>query len=307
MAQPNAEDILAAQQRVDAYPNDVNARVELVSALVSFHLARSGQLTAEQFGPHFLFFIANAPWLPATISRDIVFPETEWHRRLDLAWQESIAKYSSNAEVLLSAARFYLDVDQDRARELTRRAFELAPHEEATRTRWGELQLKGVGLGRADCSISLAATLLDPPTRFPPNVELAAMARLLNGDAARARELAHTALSLAGPLVPDYGHIGHTVLGVLCMDEGEYELALDHLRESASHCVGLDGPWLQLASRLLQAGHIEAVAEFLRAMARAWPAGCDRLTDWARHLESGWATPLPDRLDRDASPERRSV
>jgi len=301
MASPTAEYVLAAQQRVDQRPDDVDARVELVSALVSFRLAQGGQLTADELGPHFLFFIANAPWLPATTSRDIVVPGTEWHRRLERAWQESIAKHFNSAEVLLSAARFYLDVDEDRAHELTGRAFDLAPQDEETRTRWGELQLKGVGLGRPDCSISLAAMLLDPLARFPPSVELAAMARLLNGDGARARELAHTALSLAGPLVPDYGHIGHTVLGLGCIDEGRAGAALDHLRESASHRVGAEGPWLRLASRLLQAGHVDAVAEFLTAMAAVWPAGRDRLTAWAGHLGSGGAAPLPDRLDKGDS------
>jgi hypothetical protein len=111
-----------------------------------------------------------------------------------------------------------------------------------------------------------------------------------------AKVFAERAISLAPVFRTDwnYGnavHLGHTVLGLLALREGDVDLAADELRKSGdtpgSPQLNTFGPTMQLAKELLQAGHIAPVLSYLKQCRGFWRMGSTWLDLWESEVSSG--------------------
>lgn len=124
----------------------------------------------------------------------------------------------------------------------------------------------------------------------------AAAAAFHLGQLAEAKVYAQRALALA-PSYPDnwnYGnaiHLGHSVLGLLALSEGDLPKAVTELRESASTPgspqLNSFGPTMQLAKALLRHGHADAVLEYLNECRVFWGMGGTWLDLWERKIRAG--------------------
>ena len=124
----------------------------------------------------------------------------------------------------------------------------------------------------------------------------AAAAAFHLGQLADAKLFAQRALALA-PNYPDnwnYGnaiHLGHTVLGLLALNEGDQTKAITELRESGttpgSPQLKSFGPTMQLAKALLRNGQTDAVLEYLNECRVFWEMGGTWLDLWERKIREG--------------------
>jgi len=111
-----------------------------------------------------------------------------------------------------------------------------------------------------------------------------------------ARAFAERSLALA-PLFQEnwnYGnaiHIGHTVLGLIALNEGDEITAIAELVASGktpgSPQLNSFGPTMQLAKALLRAGHVEPVPEYLEQCRAFWEMGGAWLNLWERMVRQG--------------------
>lgn len=124
----------------------------------------------------------------------------------------------------------------------------------------------------------------------------AAAAAFLLGDHANAKLYADRTLLLADryPQNWNYGnavHLGHTVLGLLALHDGNALEAIAELRASArtpgSPQLNTFGPTMQLAKALLREGHTAPVLEYLDACRLFWVEGGAPLDIWERKIRAG--------------------
>lgn len=111
-----------------------------------------------------------------------------------------------------------------------------------------------------------------------------------------AADLARRAIELAAANEKDWNHgnalhAGHTVLGLLALQEGEIEEAIRDLHASGnvrgSPQLASFGPSMQLAKELLIRGQVKPVVEFLCQCRSFWESGDLWLDVWKRKIESG--------------------
>jgi tetratricopeptide (TPR) repeat protein len=124
----------------------------------------------------------------------------------------------------------------------------------------------------------------------------AAAAAFHLGQLGEAKEYAERALALA-PSYRDnwnYGnavHLGHTVIGLLALTEGNLVKAVAELHESAttpgSPQLNSFGPTMQLAKALLREGEVVAVLEYLDGCRVFWEMGGTWLSLWERKIRAG--------------------
>jgi len=124
----------------------------------------------------------------------------------------------------------------------------------------------------------------------------AAMAAYTLSDYALARELAHTALSLA-PSYKDnwnYGnalHFAYTALGLLSLSTGDARAAVEQLRLSGdtpgSPQLNSFGPSMRLARDLLRSGESAAVLAYFGQCRRFWSMGQTWLAIWEKKVARG--------------------
>jgi tetratricopeptide (TPR) repeat protein len=111
-----------------------------------------------------------------------------------------------------------------------------------------------------------------------------------------AKQFAERALALA-PAFQDnwnYGnaiHLGHTVLGLIALNDQDFVLAIEELHASGqtlgSPQLNSFGPTMQLAKALLKAGHIEPVVAYLNQCRQFWEMGGAWLDIWERKIREG--------------------
>jgi hypothetical protein len=99
------------------------------------------------------------------------------------------------------------------------------------------------------------------------------------------------------PIFPkdwNYGnaiHLGHTVLGLLALREGDVNVAIEELRKSGetpgSPQLNTFGPTMQLAKELLKAGHTAPVLGYLKQCRSFWHMGSTWLDLWESKALSG--------------------
>ena len=111
-----------------------------------------------------------------------------------------------------------------------------------------------------------------------------------------AKALAERCLALA-PSYRDnwnYGnavHLGHTVLGLLALQDGNNEAAILELHASGntpgSPQLNSFGPTMHLAKSLLKTGHVAPVLEYLKQCRAFWEMGGTWLDLWERRVREG--------------------
>ena len=117
-----------------------------------------------------------------------------------------------------------------------------------------------------------------------------------HADARSVRRLAHEYLQAAelNRNSSNYGnaiHQGHTVLGLLELDNGNVESAERHLVAAARtpgspQLKGL-GPNMMLAARLLQHGRMDTVLSYLTQCGKLWKLSFGRLWMWKLDIRRG--------------------
>jgi tetratricopeptide (TPR) repeat protein len=111
-----------------------------------------------------------------------------------------------------------------------------------------------------------------------------------------AKRYAERAIELA-PLFQknwNYGnaiHFGHTVLGLLALNDGDLVLAAAELRKSGntpgSPQLNSFGPTMQLAKALLKQGSVDVVIEYLSQCRLFWKRGAIWLDLWEQKIFAG--------------------
>ena len=158
-----------------------------------------------------------------------------------------------------------------------------------------EEQLKGVALARAPKDLEAADSAKTEEELFCA-LPSAAMAAFLLGKHDRAKALAERALTLAAsfPRNWNYGnalHFGHTVLGLLALENGDVAAAAEELKKAGatpgSPQLDSFGPTMQLAKGLLRRGESEPVLGYFRQCRSFWKMGGVWLDLWEAKVRGG--------------------
>ncbi|MDA7511619.1 hypothetical protein N8612_08110, partial [Verrucomicrobia bacterium] len=115
----------------------------------------------------------------------------------------------------------------------------------------------------------------------------------LAGD--REKALKYSKLMVEAPKGPIYRgrgtHHGHTVFGLIAMDDGDVERAKEHLLDSVTFPVGksvtLFSGDFRLARRLVELGEAETVKTFIEEGSPHVSAIKSRKLEWLESLDSG--------------------
>ena len=111
-----------------------------------------------------------------------------------------------------------------------------------------------------------------------------------------ARQYAEKALSLAPSFEKNwnYGnaiHFGHTVLGLLAINQGDMQCAIEQLIKSGetpgSPQLNSFGPTMQLAKELLNRGEIQVALAYLNQCRRFWKLGDVWIDVWSNKILAG--------------------
>jgi hypothetical protein len=170
-----------------------------------------------------------------------------------------------------------------------------ASTEEAPFTSEQEAAFRQVVLDRAPGDLAPLSDSLPDEKAFV-HLPRAAVAAFHLERFSEAKAFAEKALSLAPLFRTDwnYGnaiHLGHTVLGLLALREGDFDLAADELRKSGetpgSPQLNTFGPTMQLAKGLLQAGCTAPVLNYLKQCRGFWRMGSTWLDLWESKVSAG--------------------
>ncbi|WP_104656857.1 tetratricopeptide repeat protein [Ralstonia insidiosa] len=158
-----------------------------------------------------------------------------------------------------------------------------------------ETEMREIALARASGKLAKLACAQSEDESFV-HLPGAAAAAFHLGQFAEAKRYAERALSLA-PGYQDnwnYGnalHLGHTVLGLLALDERNVSTAVTELQASAciqgSPQLNSFGPTMQLAKALLREGQVEPVLEYLARCRIFWEMGSTWLDTWEQKIRLG--------------------
>lgn len=158
-----------------------------------------------------------------------------------------------------------------------------------------ERRLLRMSLDRAPKDIAAwhgAVTELD---RFHASPS-AAMAAFLVDDPSLAREVAQQAIALAPRYAHSWNHgnaihFGHTVLGLLALQDDQVAAAVQALHESGatpgSPQLNSFGPTMLLARELIRRQEHEAVLHYFEQCRRFWKTGSRWLDLWEKKLRRG--------------------
>ena len=116
-----------------------------------------------------------------------------------------------------------------------------------------------------------------------------------NGDHENAKKYANELIRL-NKIVErnwNYGnaiHHSHTILGLLCFDEGNISGAINHLVKSSktpgSPQLDSFGPRFDLAQKLINAGEVKAVVRFLKNCQKFWEYDKGAVSIWLSEIEN---------------------
>ena len=86
-------------------------------------------------------------------------------------------------------------------------------------------------------------------------------------------------------------HLGHTVLGLLAIEQCDIKLAIEELEKSGntpgSPQLNSFGPTMQLAKELLKKGQTEAALAYLKQCRKFWEMGTTWLDLWEQRIHAG--------------------
>ncbi|MGC5804664.1 hypothetical protein SNK19_14200 [Ralstonia pseudosolanacearum] len=158
-----------------------------------------------------------------------------------------------------------------------------------------EAALREAAVGRAPGKLAKLACAQSEDEVFA-HLPGAAAAAFHLGQFADAKLHAERALTLAPGYRNNwnYGnalHLGHTVLGLLALSEGDVSRAIVELHASActegSPQLNSFGPTMQLAKALLREGQGVPVFEYLERCRVFWEMGGAWLDSWERKIQAG--------------------
>lgn len=229
--------------------------------------------------------------LLAVPPRSILNDEGE-RRRLEGAWNDVLATRPTDADALVNAFNFSATWNYEMAKDAIGQALEVAPSSWSVRERAGIFEVWGADEGRAERTyqgakdhLTAALKLARPPwNRFEAEL---AVASYLTGDREAADQLAHAAITDGSFNIDPNRHLGHTVLGLLCVQHGEVDAASEHLRNSQVPRLGWMGPSFRLAAELLGAGRVTDVSNYLSYASGCWSEGRERVIAWSAAIGRG--------------------
>jgi tetratricopeptide (TPR) repeat protein len=152
-----------------------------------------------------------------------------------------------------------------------------------------------ISLDRAPAKLEKLAAANSDAEAFV-HLPSAAAAAFHLGRFAEAKSYAERCLSLAPSFQENwnYGnaiHIGHTVLGLLALNDGDEATAIAELVASGnttgSPQLNSFGPTMQLAKALLRTGQVEPVLRYLAQCRAFWEMGGTWLSLWERKVREG--------------------
>jgi tetratricopeptide (TPR) repeat protein len=167
--------------------------------------------------------------------------------------------------------------------------------EEAPFTPEQEAAVREIALARAASDLARIVSTLSDSEAFAHLPRAAAAAFHLERFT-EARALAERSLSLAPSFRGNwnYGnaiHIGHTILGLLALEQDDIERAINELILSGdtpgSPQLGSFGPTMQLAKALLKRGQVNEVLSYLRLCREFWEMGTTWLDVWEPKVVAG--------------------
>ena len=158
-----------------------------------------------------------------------------------------------------------------------------------------ERRLRKLALDRAPTQVAEWRNAVSDTDRFYA-APSASMAAYMLGEQDLARQLADEAIALAKTHRENwnYGnaiHYGHTVLGLLRLQDHEVERAVAELRESGettgSPQLNSFGPTMHLARELLRHGQFDAVVLYFQQCRSFWKMGTKWLSIWEKKVVRG--------------------
>ncbi|MDA7645560.1 hypothetical protein N8642_04295 [bacterium] len=254
---------------------------------------------------HILWFVENRP--EAEVLRSYA---SRLDPRLDLPayvqakalWMKYLEKFPENLTIMANAAELFRYGDSDLCIEILKAAGKFDPDNGIWAKRLGDsyrLRLSNSSLkGRNEAALltlnafERAYRLLSGLDRSFVLDDLARWAYLA-GD--REKALKYSKLMVEAPKGPIYRgrgtHHGHTVFGLIAMDDGDVERAKEHLLDSVTFPVGksvtLFSGDFRLARRLVELGEAETVKTFIEEGSPHVSAIKSRKLEWLESLDSG--------------------
>jgi tetratricopeptide (TPR) repeat protein len=158
-----------------------------------------------------------------------------------------------------------------------------------------EATLRQIVLDRAPAELEQLAVAVGDNEAFV-HLPSAAAAAFHLGQFSNAKQFAERALVLAPAFEKNwnYGnaiHLGHTVIGLLALNEQDYTAAINELHASGqtpgSPQLNSFGPTMHLAKELLKLGHVEPALAYLHQCRVFWEMGGTWLDLWERKIRAG--------------------
>ena len=275
--------------------------------LIGYYYAKGRDDTEarEARARHVLWFVENRPEAEVLRSHSArLEPRSDLPAYLQAKalWMKYLEESPDNLEIMANAAEMFRYGDGDLCIEILKAAEDLDPDNGIWAKRLGQsyrLHLTTPSLIARKEAARLALNASERAYQLLPELkkayvleELAPLAYLA-GDREKALKYAKWMLEAPkGPIYRGEGtHRGHTISGLIALDDGEVEPAKAHLLDSvtfpADERVRLFSCDFRLARRLVELGEIESVGAFIERGAPHARAIKSRKLEWLDSLESG--------------------
>ena len=295
-----AAEAAALERRLEADPEDLNARARLLGYYFRHH-----RIDPPRKAGHVLWFIRNAPeaeLLEGPEGQIMPMLDPEGFAAAKQAWLEQIESEPRNVTFLRHAAAFFSLSDETLSAELLVRAEVVEPKSaewarELGNIHWREARQFPEGWDmelaeRALANFERAYELSDASGRGPLLSRLGMVAYVV-GDLDKARMYAEAMLA-DSPANWNRGnrvHYGNLVLGRIALADGDLGGAGQYLlaagRTPGSPQLKSFGPDMGLARDLLARGETQTVLRYLALCLDFWEMGQDSLKNWIALIEGG--------------------
>src|SRR5579859_6670350 len=309
----NAEQVEPLQKRLAKDPEDMKARVEIMSYFSHSHpeSVYSDTKTRKSLKENLAWVIRNHPDSQAAgfdafsspFSIRTVKPD-DYDELKDL-WIQQTKKFSNSVNVLANASNFFMFEDEKRSEALLKAAMKLEPKN----PKWPDelahlLDLSDIKAKKENGKDSHSSDALkyeeqsasqenNEINRFYKLSDLAKYA-FESRDYGKTKAYAEELLKLALKYKKNwnYGNAifhGNYYLGSLSFEEGKLDMACHYLLEAAktpgSPQLNSFGPDIELARQLLGKGKKEEVLTYLKSCQVFWKMGQDKLRNWIGEIE----------------------
>ena len=295
------QQVAVMETRLLENPNDLASRARLLG----YYFANEGRnpsLRRARFA-HIYWLIRNQGGSELAASRYVAIDPREnldaWQKARDM-WLAQVQANPRNTGILRNAGDFLIEESPDEAEAIYTQGGRVEPANAMWPARLGMLftlqSSKREGLEkerlqqRALEAYGGAVRLARREERVGLLAE-ATRAALAAGNTDRARQYAQQIGVAAAEGDGELLHLAHTLLGIVALRSGNPDEAVTQLMRSARVPVtgrmAAEGPSMELAWMLAQAGRREAVVQYLRACRDLWPEGTGRLQAWEATIIAG--------------------